>query len=410
MKPNGPVITQPWLSEPGLQAVFSAIATAGGEARCVGGCVRDALLGHRVRDVDLATDLEPEAVMKALRSAGLKAVPTGIDHGTVTAVAKGTGYEVTTLRVDVETHGRHATVAFTDDWTEDAARRDFTINALYCDANGQVYDPVGGLEDLKGPHIRFIGNAVARIEEDALRILRFFRFHAWYGEKELDPEGLAACESRRDMLDVLSVERVRHEMFRLLEAEDPAPTIKAMETAGILSHIGITGVSAAALDRLVILERAHAVPNGLRRLVAVMQGDAERIAALADQWKLSNAEKARLRGWAAADRDLHDVSGKITARAVIYRQGTQAVIDAALLSWAIRQNSEEIALEEAKSWTPPRFPLTGKDVLGLGVRPGKQVGQLLNEIERQWIEGGFEQSEDALRQMLVERVRRSVWS
>ena len=228
-----------WLSAPGTQAVLGMLTDAGHAAYAVGGCVRNALIGKAVEDVDIATDARPQTVMALAEAAGLKPVPTGIDHGTVTVVADGTGYEVTTFRADVETDGRHATVRFSDDVKEDARRRDFTMNALYADASGAVRDPVGGLDDLKAHHVRFIDDPAARIREDYLRILRFFRFNAWYGRAKggFDREALAAIADNLDGLETLSRERVGAEMIKLLSAPDPTRAVAAMDKAGVLLRI-----------------------------------------------------------------------------------------------------------------------------------------------------------------------------
>ena len=277
-----------WLGAPPTQAVFAALASGGHRALAVGGCVRDALLGLAVADVDIATDAPPDRVTALVEAAGLKAIPTGLDHGTVTVISDGRPHEVTTFRRDVATDGRHATVAFTDDVAADAGRRDFTMNALYADAAGAVVDPLGGLADLRAGRVRFIGDAGARIVEDYLRILRFFRFTAWYGAADIDAPGLAACAEHADGLDRISRERVGHEMRRLLAAPDPAAAVAAMEGAGVLARV-LPGGDADALARYLALEsRADWVAR-----LAALGGDA---AAL----RLSKAEARDLAGLAAA--------------------------------------------------------------------------------------------------------------
>ena len=239
------------------RAVMDALTADGGAARFVGGAVRNALLGEPVGDVDIATPLVPDEVMRRLQAAGLGAVPTGIAHGTVTAVSGGKPFEVTTLRRDVETFGRRAVVAYTTDWAEDAARRDFTMNALYADEDGAIYDYFGGLADLEARRVRFVGDARTRIREDYLRILRLFRFHAWYGRGEIDSEALAAAQAEKAGLKLLSGERVQKEVLRLLEAKEPSPAVRVMEQSGILGEILPPGVQTARLERLVAIEAAN---------------------------------------------------------------------------------------------------------------------------------------------------------
>ena len=226
-----------WIARPQTQTVMDALERGGKSARFVGGCVRDALLGLNVKDVDIATPETPERVIELIEEADLRAIPTGIDHGTVTAICDGIPFEITTLRRDIETYGRRARVSFTEDWAEDAARRDLTLNALYCDRLGKVYDPIGGLEDLKAGRIRFVGDARARIEEDILRLLRFFRFFAFYGSAPADVEALNACRDMAPQLNQLSVERVWKELSRLLLAPDPTQAFSLMSSYGILAHI-----------------------------------------------------------------------------------------------------------------------------------------------------------------------------
>jgi len=260
-----------WMKAPATVAVMAALAAAGHRAFFVGGCVRNALLRREVSDIDIATDARPDQTVTAAEDAGLKAVRTGAEHGTITVVADGIGFEVTTFRRDVETFGRRARVAFSDRIEDDAARRDFTMNALYADAGGTVIDPVGGLEDLRAGRLRFIGDAAARIAEDSLRILRFFRFHAWYADQAhgFDPEGLAACEALAGGIDRLPAERIGQEIRKLLDAPDPAPATRAMERTGILTRV-LPGAQAAALPALVRLEPALAArPDAMRRLATL---------------------------------------------------------------------------------------------------------------------------------------------
>ena len=290
-----------WLTRPETKAVFAALAARGFAARAVGGVVRNALLGRPVTDVDIATPARPDEVMAAAQAAGLAAVPTGIDHGTVTVIANHVPYEITTLREDVETHGRHATVAFTDDWTADARRRDFTINALYCSADGEVFDPLGAYPDLAQRRVRFIGDARARIGEDYLRILRFFRLTADYGEGPPDAESLAACVAERAGLGQLSAERVRQEMLRLLVALRGPELVRAMLDYGLITLVLPAAPRPTLLDRLAALEAALGLaPDPILRLAALAVEVPEDADRLRDRLRLSNEEHARLARTAVA--------------------------------------------------------------------------------------------------------------
>jgi poly(A) polymerase len=388
MRKTGTVITQSWLTADGAAEVMAALAAQGGTARFVGGCVRDALAGRAVRDVDIATDQRPETVVSLLKAANLKAIPTGIEHGTVTAVARGRPFEVTTLRVDVETDGRRALVAFTDDWAEDAQRRDFTMNALYCDPDGTVYDPVDGVDDLKARHVRFIGDPYRRIEEDALRILRFFRFHAWYGEGIMNAHGMSACRDRRGDLDRLSVERVRAEMLRLLDAPSPVPTLQIMAESGVLRQVLPEAGALRCFERLVDMGEGDA----LLRLASLTSRRADVLTGLAERWKLSTREKVRLRCMAAGEADVPADLSDNEARAQVYWLGPDRFRDLVLLAWAADGEDRRHLVVLADRWSAPRFPLKGADLLGQGIPAGERVGALLRTLERHWVEEGFEPS------------------
>ncbi len=360
---------------PGLAAVIAAL---NGQVRLVGGVVRDTLAGVATKDIDLATPLGPEAVIAALKAAGLKAVPTGLAHGTVTAVAEGRPFEITTLRRDVATDGRHAEVAFTDDWREDAARRDFTINALYADpVTGEVFDYFGGLADLEAGIVRFIGAPLQRIAEDHLRILRFFRFHARFGSGGPDAASLSACQTRANDLMALSRERIAMELLALLALPNPAPTLALMIESGIFVPVLPEIADAAPVTHLVTREaEAGIVPDALRRLCALIAPDPVLAEDIANRLKLSNAQRKRM--IAVAARAAEDASAP---RALAYWQGVEVAIDRLLLG-----NGDPRPLMD---WTPPRFPINGGAIVARGVQAGPEVARILQSAERQWVAEGF---------------------
>lgn len=392
-----------WLVEPGFLRVVSAIEAAGGEARVVGGAVRDALVGRPVREVDIATTLVPEAVVDAARSARLKAVPTGIEHGTVTVVTGGRAYEVTTLRRDVATDGRRAVVAFTDDWDADARRRDFTFNAIYCDRRGILHDPVAGYADLRSGHVRFIGDAGQRIREDYLRILRFFRFHAELGYGALDPLGLAASERLAAGLARLSRERVQQELLRLLAAPGAVMVIETMAGHGILSALDLGVVDVATFDNLVAIEAAQGRPpeSTLRLAALFLDPEAGHDASdVARRLRLSNRQRDRL----IAVEGPPAVSPALTMadrRQLLYRLGDQGFRDRVLIGWARAGGAADDPgwvglLNFADGWTAPRFPVKGRDIVSRHLAEGPEVGELLARLERHWIERDFRPSRKQL--------------
>jgi poly(A) polymerase len=368
-----------WRRRRGMARLLDALGAREGLTRYVGGAVRDGLLSLPVSDVDLATRLRPDEVVERLQAAGLKAVPTGFDHGTVTAVSDGHPYEVTTLRRDVETFGRHATVAFTDDWEEDAARRDFTINALMADpVTGEVFDYFNGLADLDQRHVRFIGNPYERIAEDHLRILRFFRFHARFGRGEPDAAALEACTARSNDLMALSRERIADELLKLLGVEDPVATVRIILERAILKPVipEIAGDSAEALGSLVAAERDSGIaPDPLRRLSSLLPRDPQMAGAVAARLKLSN--RARKRITCAADAEIGD------PRALAYRQGVECAVDRLLLA-ARPSEARTIA-----QWTPPRLPISGGALIKRGLVEGPVISRTLRAIEDQWVSAGF---------------------
>ena len=374
-----------WLREPALVAVLDALEAAGGEgvARCVGGCVRDSLVGRPVADIDIATLLTPDQVQRALKAKGLKSAPTGIEHGTVTAIANGRPFEVTTLRRDVETDGRRAVVAFTTDWAEDAERRDFRLNALYLDRGGEIFDPTGGgVEDALAGRIVFVGEAGARIREDYLRILRFFRFRAWYGQGAPDAEALRACAELKEGLAALSGERVSKELLKLVAAPDPAPAVRLMAESGAL---GVVLPEAGDLMRFERLVGLSADP--LLRLAALLPDDPERVRATARRLRLSNAAAARL--VAAAEGPVPLDLDPPSARRRLYAIGALPFADRALLTAAAAGGDPQPLLAVAQAWERPRLPVDGGDAKALGLAEGQAVGEALRAVEAWWIEQDF---------------------
>jgi len=375
-----------WRARPGMKRLLAALDAAAGETRYVGGCVRDTLLGLAVSDVDLATRLKPEAVLERLGKARIKAVPTGIAHGTVTAVIAGAPVEVTTLRRDVATDGRRATIAYTGDWREDAARRDFTINALLADPeSGEVFDYFGGQDDLEAGRVRFIGEPLSRIAEDHLRILRFFRFHARFGAGPPDAAALAACAARANDLMALSRERIADELLKLLGLPDPAPTVALMIANGILRPV-LPEIGAA--DRLTALVAAEAeagiAPEPIRRLAALLPADPEVAAAVAARLRLSKRAARRL--VSAVDPTLD------APEPLAYRIGNAEAVDRFLLA-----GKTEIDLPALQLWPRPRLGIGGGDLIAMGLQPGPVVATTLQAIERDWAAEGFRADKEGVR-------------
>jgi poly(A) polymerase len=386
------IAPQPWMKAPQTRAVIDALRSAGIEVRFVGGCVRDALLGRPIADIDIATPARPDEVIAALGKVRIKAVPTGIEHGTITAVVNDPGparhFEITTLRRDVETYGRRARVTFDADWSEDAARRDFTINAIYLEPGGTLHDPVGGLVDLEAHRVRFVGEPARRIAEDLLRILRYYRFEARFGTGTGDPAARAACEAAAPRLSKLSAERVAGELLRLLAVPDPLPALHMMAEDGVLAAIL---PEATRLDRLQRLIAFEPEPDPLRRLAALIAVDPDGAAALAERLRLSNEQRDRLAGLAPPWP--LDLAGDLRAqRQSLYRLGAERYRDVALLlagQGTIDEHRLRELLTLAALWKPPRFPLKGRDVTAFGIQPGKRVGELLAAVRQWWEEGDF---------------------
>jgi poly(A) polymerase len=384
---------QNWMTQGPARRVYDALEKAGGQPRFVGGCVRDGLLGRAIRDIDIATVLPPTAVIQAAKAAGLKHAPTGLEHGTVTVIADHAGIEVTTLRHDVETFGRHARVRFTDDWREDAARRDLTINALSADIDGAIYDYFDGVRDLKAGRVRFVGDPEARVREDYLRILRFFRFHADYASGDFDPPALAATIAARERLRALSGERLRQETLKLMTARRGAETWRAMLEAGIVAAYLPAATSIDRLARLAQLESALRItPDATRRLAAATVTGSG--AAVAETLKLSNAQRERLVRITAPRPEVqaHDAN---QVRRLVYEYGNAAALDLLLVDWAAHEPDDRLAIqwqrayEIVRNWPRPKFPLNGRDAMVFGLQPGPELGRALEAVEEWWIAGDF---------------------
>lgn len=370
-----------WLKEPSLQRVFALVTEAGGEARVAGGAVRNALLGEPIGDIDIATILQPQEVMTAFKAAGLSAHPTGIEHGTVTVVVDHKPYEITTLRRDVKTDGRRAVVAFTDDWKEDAMRRDFTINALYCDATGKIYDYVDGYADIQRKRIIFVGTPAARIREDNLRILRFFRFLAACEKTTADPTSLAACVRLKKGLLELSAERIAREMFKLLVGPKAVPVLKLMAKHNVLKLV------VPHADDFRVIARLPPDPL-LRSFVLAKKPDS-----LREAWRLSNNQARRieslLQGSALTPKLRENEQQKL-----LYSMGSEAWRDAVHLAWAKSRATQtdwawQKMLKLPSRWVPPSFPVTGRDLLDLGFPSGPELGRELKRLEDYWIGTDF---------------------
>jgi poly(A) polymerase len=377
-----------WLSETPVRRLLATLTAAGIDVRFVGGCVRDTLLGEMTGDLDLATPARPEAVMAALAGAKIKALPTGIAHGTVTAVIPPRSFEITTLRRDVETDGRHAVVAFGADWDEDAKRRDFTINALYLSPDGTIFDPVGGQADLAARRVRFVGDPARRIVEDVLRILRYYRFEARFGKGEGDEAARAACRAAARKLPALSGERVWRELSRLLAGPDPGRVLSMMRQDGVLAAIL---PETTRLDRLDALLPFAAADDAILRLAVLIEVDRAAASAVAGRLRLSAADRKRLAGL-ASPWPLDPAGGAKAQRLALYRLGQERYGDLVLLLAAdgrLKPSGLRKLLDLAETWDIPVFPLGGDDVTGLGIAPGPRVGRLLAAVRRWWEQGDF---------------------
>ena len=406
--------------------MIDALTAEGADVRFVGGCVRDALLGQESNDIDIGTPDPPERVLALLEDASIetRTVPRGIEHGTVTALAGGERYEITTLRRDERTDGRHAEVAFTDDWREDAARRDFTINAMSAAPDGTLYDYFGGQEDLEAGRVRFVGDPATRIAEDHLRLLRFFRFHAWYGRGEPDPAALAACRDAAHTIPTLSGERVQTEMLKLLMAENPVPAVRAMWNIGVLTVLLPEAHGTELFANLVDIKSTLPMPaDPIRRLAALIapalreenddavhrEGHASRADAVAKQvaarWRLGADDGARLAALCKLPAMFDFTADGHSRRALLYRLGPDYFRDVTLMTWALQDDIKNESawkemLDEASNWEAPTFLLNGADVLARGIPEGPEVGRLLKAVEDWWIERDFAPGRAALLERL----------
>jgi poly(A) polymerase len=387
-----------WMTAPETRKLMAAL----GEGRFVGGAVRNALCGWRVNDIDIAVPMPPEETRKRLEIAAIKAVPTGFEHGTVTAIVNGRPFEVTSLRRDVATDGRHAVVTYTDDWEEDSARRDFTMNALYATADGEIFDYHGGVEDLIAGRVRFVGDAAARIREDYLRILRLFRFQAWYGKGEMDADALQAVALTKAGLTQLSGERIANEFLRLVECQNPMPSLRLMAACGVLSELLPHALQLPRLENLVLIDAENQfAPDAILRLVALLPGDANAARAVGERLKLSSADRARLEGLAAAGEKIAAHLSAAEVRRTLYRIGAARFRDRVLLSWAASPRGASaiqwrMLLSIADSWERPRFPLTGREAMAAGLAEGPEVGRVLAAVEAWWLAQDFAPDETAL--------------
>ncbi len=389
---------QPWMTTPTTRSVVAALTAKGAEVRFVGGCVRDSVAGRAVSDVDIATPDKPATVMRLLEAAGIRVVPTGIKHGTVTAVTAGRPFEITTLRRDVETDGRRAKVAFTDDWVADAGRRDLTINAIFCAPDGTLYDPFGGIDDLRAGRVRFVGEALQRIREDVLRLLRFFRFYAHYGQPPPDAEALAACRTMALALPGLSGERVCAELLRLLAAPDPAAVLALMIETEVLEFVLPEAADVGGLAELCAVEGGAG--DALRRLALLLRRGRDAADAVGERLKMSNAQKKRLAAMVTPPVAVPAGLDVAARRRALYRTGAALFSDLVYLAWAellarAPEDHEALAaafapmLATARAWEDPKLPVKGADAVALGVADGPPVGALLARIEDWWEAGDY---------------------
>lgn len=394
----------PWMRAQGLCRLWEVFEANGFQARIVGGAIRDALIGRPVGDVDIAVNRPPDAVSSLLTQAGFKVIPIGYDFGTVMAVADGRGYEITSLRRDLVTDGRHAQVAYTDDWELDAQRRDFTVNALYADRNGRIYDYCGGLDDLAVRKIRFVGDPEQRIREDTLRILRYFRFLAQIEGTEshaIDTPSLKACRLGAPLMLALSGERVWRELAKWLLASNPVPSLVLAFSNDVFKTLLPDLRFSDKLAALIELETRYAEPYALRRLAALVEGQG---AGLAGRLHLSRYEERRLSTLLSRRDQIRAVTNVPSFRRLIYDAGTDGALDLWLLAMA--DGREDLAAYHTtlNNWENPVFPVMGKDILALGLNQGPQVGQVLEQIKQEWIAADFQPDREACLAMVKSRI------
>jgi poly(A) polymerase len=404
LKPAGKLKAQEWMISPETTGLMTVLT--GGEAEpkalFVGGCVRNTLLGRAAGDLDIATVWTPEQVTKRLEKAGIKVIPTGIDHGTVTAVHNGRSFEITTLRRDVATDGRRAVVAFTQDWREDAQRRDFTMNTLLADVQGHVYDPTGrGLADLKDGKVVFVGDPKQRIAEDYLRILRFFRFHGWYGRGEMDEAALAACRAAAAKISKLSRERITQEVLRILALNNPVAVLNKMFENKVLTDIPYKKYDSAALSHLCGLQNRHQEVSVMARLAVLAGLNAKHLPKMEKYLVLSNAQKKEFEEILRIFSALEKISDQIV-KELIYRNNKSNTIQAVLLFSVKGDVDSNKEVGRMKFWKPPVFPVTGNDVQKLKIEPGPEIGRLLKKTEAWWIENDFRPNRAVCLQKLEE--------
>ncbi len=389
---------QAWMKSPQTKAVMDVLDERGGKTFFVGGCVRNTLLMLGVEDVDIATIWTPQEVTEKLEAAGIKVIPTGIEHGTVTAVSGGKGYEITTLRKDVETDGRRAVVAFTDKWEEDAQRRDFTMNTLLADRAGNIFDPTGeGLADLKARRVRFVGDPAQRIAEDYLRILRLFRFHAMYGKGDIDPQALAACRSAADKITTLSAERITHEFFKTVAADEPEIILEIMFENNILKRFFYPEYDKKLLGHFCEFQKRYgliALPSRLFVLAGM------KLSNINDMAKLLLFPKVFRKDIDALSKVLEaeDLSGEQAVKVAVYRFGRVIAAQALMLELALDRVMNGFApkaLEIIQKWEVPNLPVSGNDLMKAGIPEGPELGRKLSEIEEWWIAEGFTPSREA---------------
>lgn len=421
MEATGKLPPQEWLTAPETCAVIEALATYGADVRFVGGCVRDAMSGRTVTDVDIATPDIPETVIGLLQSAGIRAVPTGLKHGTITAVIGNKSFEITTLRRDVSTDGRHAEVIFTDDWIEDARRRDFTINTLSATPDGDVHDPFSGISDLAYGWVRFVGRASERIAEDYLRILRFYRFYGSFSQSYADIDALAACRAAAPQLKTLSGERIRQELLKILLLDDPADIIVRMRGDHILDDI-LPETEDVNLLRMVNWFETRAIRidgierDAVRHLAVLVDTDRHGAREIGARLRLSNQDTDRLADICDPPVAANPDMGELAEHKALRQYGQELIKDLALVNWAremtdnprlprTRKEAWIDLLKRCCSWRNPEFPISGADVLTLGIAPGPDVGRLLTRVEEWWENGNYQADRQACLNRLVEETK-----